>query len=117
MVMTTHLLCEKLDSTFPATLSETICQDILKKELGFDGLVITDDMGMDGIAKNREINSACKRAFNSGHDLILVAKTHEKQKEILESFEKGIRNQEIKEGKVKSSIDRILKFKKRLKDG
>jgi beta-N-acetylhexosaminidase len=117
MIMTTHLLCEKLDPTFPATLSETICQEILKEELGFNGLVMTDDMGMVGIAKNWEMGYACKKAFSSGHDLILVAKTWEKQKRILESFEKGIKDGEIKEERVKSSVDRILKFKKRLKDG
>lgn len=117
MIMTTHILCEKLEPTFPATLSETICRDILKKELGFDGLVITDDMGMGGITRNWDINFACKKAFLAGHDLILVAKRWEKQKEILESFEKGIKDGETKKGKVKSSVDRILKLKKRLKNG
>jgi beta-N-acetylhexosaminidase len=117
MIMTTHLLCEKIDPLFPATLSEIICQEILRRKLNFNGLVITDDMGMGGIIKNWEIDFACKRAFISGHDLILVAKNWGKQKEILEGFKKGIKDKEISEEKIKSSVDRILKFKKKIKHG
>ena len=116
MIMTTHLLCEKLDRSFPATLSETICQKFLREKLKFDGLIITDDMGMGGIVKNWEIDFACKRAFTSGHDLILLAKDWEKQKGVLESFEKAVKDKKISEERINSSVSRILEFKQRLKD-
>ena len=116
MIMTTHILCEKLDPSFPATLSEVICEKILRQKLKFDGLIITDDMGMGGIAKNWETGFACKRAFMAGHDLILVAKSWEKQKMILESFEKEVKNRKISEKRIKSSLNRILKLKQRLQD-
>lgn len=115
MIMTTHILCEKLDPYFPATLSEIVCQKILREKLGFDGLIISDDMGMGGIAHNREIDFVCNKAFIAGHDIILLAKNWEKQAQVLESFHKAIKDKEISQKRIDISLDRISKLKQRLK--
>ena len=87
LVMTTHILCPKLDQEFPATLSKKII-NILRKELGFKNLVITDDMEMGGMEKNFNITDACEKAFLSGHNLILICHNWDKQIKILKHFAK-----------------------------
>lgn len=84
MVMTAHIQYPGLDDTqvlskadgqpvyLPATLSHRILTDLLKKELGFNGVVVTDAMNMDAIASHFETNDAVIMALNAGADLICI---------------------------------------------
>jgi len=114
MIMTTHLVCERLDPRSPATLSEIICQRILRGKLGFDGLVISDDMGMGGMVNNWKIDSACNKAFTAGHDLILLARNWEEQVRVVESFHKAIKDKKINRERINISLGRISRLKQRL---
>jgi beta-N-acetylhexosaminidase len=114
MIMSTHVLCPELDSEEPASSSKVMCTDILRKELDFKGILITDDMQMGAIRKNRELTKACRQAFLAGNDLILICKTFEEQIEVLEHFKKQISDKGIGEESLNFSLDKILSAKDRL---
>jgi beta-N-acetylhexosaminidase len=115
MIMSTHVLCPNLDSKEPACLSKTICVDILRAELGFEGISITDDMQMGAIRKNIKLVEACQKAFLAGNDLILICDNFEEQVQVLEHFEKQVSDKKISEERLNFSLDKILTAKKKLK--
>ena len=71
-VMTAHVLYPALDDEQPATLSRTIVDDILRRELGHQGLVVTDDLDMGAITASHTVEQAAVRALDAGCDTVLV---------------------------------------------
>ena len=71
-VMTAHLTIPALDPDRPATLSKAVLSDLLRTELGFEGLVVTDALVMDAIRKHHSAGDAALLAFQAGADLILM---------------------------------------------
>ena len=71
-VMIGHLLFPSIDPIYPATLSKKIVNDLLRIQLKFDGLVVTDALVMESISKRYSSSSAAKMAFDAGVDLILM---------------------------------------------
>ena len=72
LVMSAHIFNQKLDPDYPATLSRKTLDGLLRKKLGFDGVVVTDDMYMEGIINKYSIERALVLAINAGADLICV---------------------------------------------
>ncbi len=114
MIMSTHVLCPNLDAKEPASLSQIICVDILRKELGFKGILITDDMQMEAIRKNQKFAQACQKAFLAGNDLILIGDKFEEQVQVLEHFKKLVSDKKISEERLNFSLDKILSAKRKL---
>lgn len=112
-IMTTHVKCPSLDSENPATISRVICTDILKIDLGHEGLVITDDMGMGAIKGNFDVPEACEKACLAGNDLILLCHEYEKQPQILERFSKLLKDKKIEEDRFAESLDKIISKKRK----
>lgn len=73
MVMTAHTVNTHLDTVYPATLSKGTIDGILRKELGFNGVVISDDLNMSAIINNYSYETAVEKAINAGVDILLVA--------------------------------------------
>jgi beta-N-acetylhexosaminidase len=71
-VMTSHVRYPKLDSKI-VTLSEKITRDILRKKLGFDGVIIADDLCMGAVTGKMTAQEAAARSFAAGHDLLIIA--------------------------------------------
>lgn len=78
-IMTTHTLFTALDSEYPATLSPTIVQTILRGDLGFEGVVATDCMEMRAISDHYGSGESAVLAALAGIDLVLVSHTRERQ--------------------------------------
>lgn len=72
-VMTSHVRYPALDEKRIATFSPAITRDILRKKLGFDGVVVSDDLCMGAISTREPIQLAAARAMAAGHDLLIVA--------------------------------------------
>lgn len=72
MLMTAHVLYPSLDADWPATLSEKILGDLLRKEMGYSGLIISDDFFMKGIAARWSLEEAAERFLRVGGDLVLL---------------------------------------------
>ncbi len=75
-VMTGHLLVPAYDDTLPATLSRPILTDLLRGELGFEGLVVTDGIEMQGVRRRYGLEGATVRALAAGADAICVGGDH-----------------------------------------
>jgi beta-N-acetylhexosaminidase len=72
MIMTSHLLLPKLDATEPVTLSRKFGQEILRGELGFKGVVVSDDIGMHAVSRMFDDPGAAVRLLLAGTDLMMV---------------------------------------------
>ncbi len=73
MVMTAHIVNKNIDPEHPATLSPLFIQSILREKLGFDGVVVSDDMQMDAVIEHYSFEQAIIRAVNAGCDLLIIS--------------------------------------------
>jgi beta-N-acetylhexosaminidase len=72
MIMTAHVLYPALDPELPATLSQRIIDGLLRRQLGFQGIVVTDDLEMGAIVRHSTIEQAAVDALSAGADLLLI---------------------------------------------
>lgn len=82
MVMTTHVFNKNLDPDYPATLSRKIITGILREQLGFEGVVMTDDLQMLAIKDHFGLERAIELALNAGADIINVGNNMEYNEDI-----------------------------------
>ena len=76
IVMTSHIIYSALDPARPATLSPIILGDLLRGELGFDGMIVSDSMNMHSMKRNYDPIDAAIQAFQAGVDLMMLAEEH-----------------------------------------
>ncbi len=84
-IMTSHTIYQHLDPEQPATLSKRILTGLLRNELEYEGVVITDDLEMGAIELERDLGYASLQAFDAGADLLLICHSHEK---VIDAFKK-----------------------------
>ena len=84
--MTTHIMFPELDPKLPATLSPKVLRSLLRDELGFSGLIVTDCLEMKGVAAQWGTAEAAVLAAIAGADQILVSHTYETQNRGLKSI-------------------------------
>lgn len=112
-VMIAHILLNRIDPDNPASLSKIVISDILRGELNFKGIVISDDMTMDAIDKNYSIGDASVKSVNAGSDIILVCHGFNKAVEVIEYLKKAAEEGVISEERINESVYRILKLKEK----
>jgi beta-N-acetylhexosaminidase len=95
----------------PASLSKAIVTELLRNELGFDGLVLTDDMEMGAISQIRPFEDAVVDAFNAGADMILVCHTAEKALAAHEALTMAAKSGRISRQRLAQSQLRIQQFR------
>ena len=110
-VMVAHILYEMIDPLYPSTLSETIIQDLLRDQLGFNGIVITDDMTMGAIMDNYDVTEASIQSIKAGCDIVLICHGYENIINVLEALKRAVENNEITEDRINQSVYRILTIK------
>ncbi|PTX53886.1 beta-N-acetylhexosaminidase [Melghirimyces profundicolus] len=115
-IMTAHIHVPALDDTpdLPATLSKPILTGLLRKEMGYEGLIITDAMTMAGVADYfGGVPQAALKAVDAGADLILLtpAMTADEQIEVADTITEAVRSGEISEQRINQSVRRILRVK------
>lgn len=112
-IMTAHLRIPALDPTpdLPATLSYKILTEILRKEMGFKGLIVTDAMEMGGITTLYSPEEAALKAVEAGVDLILLPP---RPKDVIDTLVKAVKNGRISESRINKSVRRMLEAKAKL---
>lgn len=95
----------------PSSLSFNIVTKLLRQEIGFKGLVVTDDLEMGAILKNYGIGEACKMAIKAGVDMLLICANPEAVKEGFRAISQAIENGEITEKQFDESLQRIAHYK------
>lgn len=108
-VMVGHLIVPDIDEV-PATLSYKIVTEMLRGDLGFDGLVITDSMMMSAINDNYTVADAVTKAVKAGDDMILEPADLDAA---VTALEDAVKNGDITEDRIDESVRRILTLKEK----
>ena len=112
-IMTAHVHYPALDTEAPATLSRPILTDLLRKELGFVGVTLTDDMEMRAILDHSTIGEASVRSLQAGADMILVCHQRESQNEVVHAVEEALDRDELGLDILQASVNRISFLKQK----
>lgn len=112
IVMTSHILMPQIDPDHPASMSKEIISGILRDQLGYDGVVVSDDMTMHAITNHFDIGEASVEAVKAGTDLVIVAHGHETVIHVIETLKNAVTQGEISEGRINESVRRLIKLKK-----
>lgn len=108
MIMTSHISFPSVDpSGLPATLSKDILTGILRNRLGFDGVIITDSMAMDGVRKKFGYGRACALALKAGADMLIACGSEDHRKEAFDEIKKAVDCGEIDRDALVRSFARI----------
>ncbi len=117
MIMTAHVMYPKIDPDFPATLSEKMLQGILREEMAYEGLIVSDDLFMKGIAEHYSMTEAAERFLRAGGDMVLLCHQESVQRlvaaHLVHVAEKDGAFRELLEQKGR----RVANFRKKLTRG
>lgn len=113
VVMVAHILLPELDNTNPASISKAVITDLLRKQLSFKGVIITDDMTMGAITEHFDIGKAAVESVKAGSDIILVGHDYNNVVKISSSLITAVENGEISEQRLNESIKRIIQLKRK----
>jgi beta-N-acetylhexosaminidase len=109
-IMTAHILFPGIDPDYPVTISEVFLQDILRTEMGYEGVVVSDGLSMGALADNYEIDLVLERALRLDVDLILLHDRYDFT-EILERVEQLIADGRIQKTDIERGAFRVLQLK------
>lgn len=117
MIMTAHIMNTAIDPNYPATLSPIFINGLLRKGLGFKGLVVSDDMQMGAIVDNFGFNEALTRAINAGCDMLIISnniKTYDEQAPYAaaDAIFNAVKTKQISEERINEAYNKIQQFKK-----
>lgn len=118
VVMTAHVFQRALDPDWPATLSEKIITGLLRGKIGYQGVVISDDLGMNAIANHYGFETALERALNAGVDILLIANNTDFSSDIVPSTIQTIlslvESGRVSEERIDEAFRRVQKLKSQL---
>ncbi|MUH00771.1 glycoside hydrolase [Scytonema sp. UIC 10036] len=115
IMMTAHILFSKIDPNVPATLSKPILHSILREELGFEGVVVSDDLDMKAVSDMYTQNGTVAQTFHAGCDLFIVSRnlpssSSERIHKIAGDFSDSLESGSLSESVVEASRVRIEKL-------
>lgn len=121
MVMTAHIIFTALDPERPATLSPVILGDVLRGDLGFEGVVVSDSMNMGSMKRNYDPADAAIQGFKAGVDLMMLAEEHydhdvdtylENQRSLIGAVIGAVEDGAISSERVDDAVERVLRLKR-----
>lgn len=110
-ILVSHLKYPALDEEYPASLSSKIMTDLLRYELGYKGIIITDDMEMGAVANHNDFRSIGVNAVKAGADIVLVCHEYKHQQEVYLGLLDAVNSGEISQERIDESVKRIIKVK------
>lgn len=110
-VLVAHISYPEIDGAHIASQSEIFITEILRGELGFEGVVMSDDFRMDGLRKQASLQKSAVQFILAGGDLILCGANHSYQREILKGLYAAVEDGTIGEARLNESVYRILTAK------
>ncbi|MCU0243085.1 MAG: beta-N-acetylhexosaminidase [Vicinamibacteria bacterium] len=112
-IMTAHVLLREIDDTLPATLAPRITTDLLRKDLAFAGVIVSDDLEMKAVAKLWRPRDAAALAASAGCDLMLVCANHDAQVEAIEGVIHAVEEERLSRTSLDDACERIRRLKER----
>lgn len=112
-IMAAHILYNKIDDKYPATLSNKLINELLRKEMGYDGFVITDSLTMGAITENYTYEEIILNSVNGGVDVMMFCGGAEElqQIEIFNTFKRLVDEGKINIETIDKAVNRIIKIK------
>ena len=110
-LMTAHTIYPPFDKEFPATLSRKILTDLLRGEMGFKGVIVSDAIGMAAILKKWPLPQACAMAIKAGVDTILLKADDESRSQCLFGIKSAIERGELSVERLDDAVRRLLCMK------
>lgn len=118
VVMVAHLLMKSIDPDTPSSYSKPVITDLLREEMGFDGVVITDDMTMGAVSGNTDVGEASVQSILAGSNIVLIGHEYALEEAVIqaltEAVDSGVISEELLNDRVRTTLE--LKDKYRLSD-
>jgi beta-N-acetylhexosaminidase len=111
MIMVTHVMIPAIDPNLPATLSPKLVQGVLRGELGYDGVVMTDSLYMKGISVRYSLGEAGVLSVIAGDDLLEGAWDSASMTVMLDALKTAVEQGRISQARIDQSVRRILLLK------
>ena len=110
-IMVSHAMYPQIDAAHPSSLSKAIITDWLRKEMGYNGVVVTDDMDMGALAKHYTFSDMAVQSILAGSDILLVCHEYEHMQEAYNGLMKAVKDGRISKERLDESVKRILLMK------
>ncbi|WP_298710907.1 glycoside hydrolase family 3 N-terminal domain-containing protein [uncultured Veillonella sp.] len=110
-IMVSHAMYPQIDPDYPASLSKAIITDWLRKDIGYNGVVVTDDMDMGALAKHYTFGDMAVQSILAGSDILLVCHEYEHMQEAYNGLMKAVKDGRISKERLDESVKRILLMK------
>src|SRR5207244_6883439 len=111
MVMVTHILNPQLDPKLPTSLSPNVVTGILRKQLNFKGVIISDTLWMGGISNKYSLAQAAVLAVKAGTDLLLGPRGLADTQNMIYGLHQAVMNGQISQTQINASVQRIIELK------
>jgi beta-N-acetylhexosaminidase len=111
MIMTAHVLYPSLDPVYPATISSVMVQGLLRGSMGYNGLIITDDLDMAAVADRYSADEAALKALLAGVNILLICNNPEKAFRARSRIVQAVHDGEISQERLRESLTRIHNLK------
>ncbi|HEX7737053.1 MAG TPA: beta-N-acetylhexosaminidase [Ktedonobacteraceae bacterium] len=118
-VMTAHIYFPALmgeEADLPATLSPAVIGQLLRQQLGFQGVIMTDCLEMNAVSETVGVGRGTVLAKQAGNDLILISHLYERQLAGIESLKAAVQSGEVTPEQIRQSAERIIALKERLRE-
>ncbi|MFT3713873.1 MAG: beta-N-acetylhexosaminidase [Archangium sp.] len=115
-VMTAHVIFEALEAKLPATMSQRVLE-LLRRELGFGGVIVSDDLEMKAVSEHFTIERAVVEGINAGVDLFLVCHGHSVQRRAIEALVKAVEKGQVKRERLDEALGRVRAMERRFVHG
>ena len=110
-IMVSHAMYPQIDADHPSSLSKAIITDWLRKDMGYNGVVVTDDMDMGALAKHYTFGDMAVQSILAGSDILLVCHEYEHMQEAYNGLMKAVKDGRISKERLDKSVKRILLMK------
>lgn len=110
-IMVSHAMYPQIDVDHPSSLSKAIITDWLRKDMGYNGVVVTDDMDMGALAKHYTFGDMAVQSILAGSDILLVCHEYEHMQEAYNGLMKAVKDGRISKERLDESVKRILLMK------
>jgi beta-N-acetylhexosaminidase len=110
-IMTGHSVYPAYDDKYPTTLSVKLLTGLLREELGFDGVIVSDAIGMAAILKQWPLPQACAMAIKAGCDTILLKADDESRSQCFFGIKQAVENGQLSEERLNEAVIHLLRMK------
>ncbi len=111
MIMVTHVILSAIDPSMPTSLSPKVVQGILRDEMGYQGVIITDNLWMDGVSSHYSLGQAAVLAIQAGDDLLEGAWDPQHLQLMITAVKNAVNSGQISVARIDQSVRRLLTLK------